>query len=59
MTYLRNNSRIDQWLEDPTTGIKRKVEPDALASVTPEAAQRALLTPGPWELVTPIAPPPP
>ena len=60
MTYVRNNTRLDQWLEDPATGIKRKVEADALARVTVEIANHLLRTePTRWVLVTPIAPPPP
>ena len=59
-TYLRNNTRVDQWLEDPSTGIKRKVEADELAGVTIEAAERVLrTTQGIWILVAPIALPPP
>ena len=55
MTYLRNNTTVDQWL-DATMGIKRKVGPQELVWVTAEAADKALRqTPGIWTLVAPIA----
>lgn len=60
MVYLRNNTRLEQWLEDPYTGIKRRVEADALARVTVETADLALRSaPSIWVRVIPITPPPP
>ncbi len=60
MTYLRNNTTVDQWFEDPGTGIKRKVEAAALAWVTTQVAEHALkASPGTWQLVPAIALPPP
>ena len=59
MTYLRNNTTIERWLEDPRTGIQRRVEAHALVGVTLEVAQVAQQQqPGVWELVTAIALPP-
>ncbi len=60
MLYLRNTSDTDQWLEDPQTGIRRRVAPEALARVTTEMAEHALkATPNIWQLETPITLPPP
>ena len=60
MIYLRNDTKHEQWLEDPSTGIKIRVEAESLARVTPELANYALrLEPAKWVVVTPIAPPPP
>lgn len=60
MIYLRNSTRTEQWLEDPLTGIRRRVEVDELARVSEEMADHALRTePSKWVRVVtiPIAPP--
>lgn len=60
MIYLRNKTKLEQWLEDPTTGIRRKIEPDGMARVSAAIADLALLAePTKWAKVIaiPLAPP--
>ena len=60
MIYLRNATKFDQWLVDPITGIKRKIDADGLARVSAELADHMLrYEPVNWVRVTPITPPPP
>ena len=60
MIYLRNNTNLEQWLEDPYTGIKRRVDPAQLTPVSAQIADHAVrLDPEKWEVVRPIAPPAP
>jgi len=56
VVYLRNTTNEEQWLEDPQTGIKRKVAGGALTRVTPEVADLTLAKePEKWERVVAIA----
>lgn len=60
MIYLRNNTTEAQWLEDPQTGIRRRVEADGLARVTEQMADHTLATqPSTWVRVVAIALAPP
>jgi len=55
MIYLRNNTKHDQWLEDPVTGIRRKVESEELARVSPATAEHVMRNePEKWVRVDPI-----
>ena len=55
IVYLRNATKLDQWLLDPATGIKRQVEAGGLAQVTPEVADLTLQKePDLWVRVVPI-----
>ena len=56
MVYLRNATKVEQWLLDPATGIKRQVEAGGLAQVTPEVADATLRQePDLWVRVVPIS----
>jgi hypothetical protein len=60
MLYVRNVSKVVQWIEDRQTGLKRRVEPNALAQVSqPEAIHLVDSAPGVWDVSAPIALPPP
>lgn len=60
MIYLRNNTAVDQWLEDPQTGIRRRIEPAALARVSDAVADHMLkAAPTTWVRVVAIALAPP
>lgn len=60
MLYVRNVSREVRWIEDRSTGERRRVEPNALAPVSePEAIHLIDAEPGVWDVSAPIALPPP
>ncbi len=55
MVYLRNITKLDRWLEDPQTGIKRQVEAGGLARVSSQIADQTIQKePDGWARVVPI-----
>ena len=60
MIYLRNKTKLQQCLEDPSTGIRRMIEPEGMARVSAAIAdQMLLMEPAKWAKVIaiPLAPP--